>query len=121
MNKNVMNVLVALALLFVPCHLHAQSTGGESPSSSSPGAWVCWSITTENPCHLPLRSVDMVSGNEAWAVGDLGAILHWVNGRWTVANSPTSRRLNAVTMVSARNGWAVGENGTILHYQRPSN
>jgi photosystem II stability/assembly factor-like uncharacterized protein len=64
-----------------------------------------------------LNSVAMLSPQEGWAVGDEGVMLHYVNGVWKRAASPTSQRFWLVTFVSASEGWAIGEQGTMLHYQ----
>jgi photosystem II stability/assembly factor-like uncharacterized protein len=49
-------------------------------------------------------------------VGDSGVIIHWDGGKWSLVESPTSKRLNAVYFVSSDDGWAVGNSGTILHW-----
>ena len=39
--------------------------------------------------HVLLNSIEMVSANEGWAVGDIGALLHYSGGSWTtVSRSP---------------------------------
>ena len=58
---------------------------------------------------------------EGWADGwdertNVGIILHFIHGNWTVAANPTQQWLAGIRMLSASDGWMVGRNGTILHY-----
>lgn len=58
-----------------------------------------------------LRSIDVVSGDDAWAVGDRGTILHWNGVEWATAISSTATvtmHLMSVDMVSTIDGWAAG-------------
>jgi photosystem II stability/assembly factor-like uncharacterized protein len=63
-----------------------------------------------------LSGLDMVSSSDGWIVGERGVILHYDNGTWEVASSPTGAALWAVSMVSAGDGWIVGTGGEILHF-----
>ena len=63
-----------------------------------------------------LRGVDGSSGSDIWAVGDLGALLHWDGGDWSNPASDTSNSLNAVFVDSANSVIAVGNTGTSLKY-----
>ncbi len=63
-----------------------------------------------------LSAVAMTSTSEGWAVGNEGTILHYYNGAWSQAHSPTIQTLLSIAMVSPNEGWAVGAQGTILHY-----
>ncbi len=67
--------------------------------------------------YYSLTGVAMISSDEGWAVGNEGVIMHYANGAWTMAQSPTGEDLSSVVMVSASEGWAIGNHGTILHYQ----
>jgi hypothetical protein len=46
---------------------------------------------------------------EAWAVGDLGTILHWNGTAWAAVSSPTQSPLHAVSGNGPDNVWAVGD------------
>jgi photosystem II stability/assembly factor-like uncharacterized protein len=73
---------------------------------------------------LHLLGVAAVSPREAWAVGDLGAVLRTRDGeRWeqvaippeAFADDETPERiLNAVDFADASHGWIAGEFGTVL-------
>lgn len=77
-----------------------------------------------------LLGIDSI-GDEAWAVGEGGLILHWDGASWTEMPNPvrdpyhtaTGIYLTAITMLTSEEGWAVGGNpygnnqGVILHYQ----
>lgn len=63
-----------------------------------------------------LRSVDMLSGDDGWTVGEFGLIMHWSGSNWSSVESPTSATLNSVHMLSATEGWIAGDEGTILHW-----
>ncbi len=58
-----------------------------------------------------LWSVDFVSAELGWAVGDAGAIWHTTNGgrSWTLQACPVNCSLRAVDFLDAAHGWAVGE------------
>jgi hypothetical protein len=68
-----------------------------------------WFVPTANE----LRSVDMVSAIDGWAVGDLGTIIHWDGSSWSTVTSPTDENLLSVDMGFGY-GWAVGDDGTIV-------
>jgi photosystem II stability/assembly factor-like uncharacterized protein len=63
-----------------------------------------------------LYSVDAVSADDVWAVGDGGTILHYDGLNWTAVSSPTTNNLRRITMLSSDEGWIVGYSGTILYY-----
>lgn len=68
-----------------------------------------------------LLAVDMVSDQEAWAVGAHAAILHYMNGTWTADTSAatTTATLRAVSFSDSSEGWAVGGDGgtpVVLRY-----
>ncbi len=69
--------------------------------------------------HINLLSVAFAGPSSAFAVGQLGVILHWNGSAWTEDPQSikiTSSQLNAVAFSPSGEGWAVGANGTILHY-----
>ena len=87
------------------------------------GAIFCWREGTweEMRSHTTtiLRSIDMESNTEGWAVGERGTILRCFKDTWAVAPSPTTRRLYGVSVAGTSDeAWAVGDSGTILHMQR---
>ncbi len=76
------------------------------------------------PLGTSLFGVQAVGGNEAWAVGDFGVVLHTTNGatweqiRFDEAtfgdDNLTDRILNAVEFSDRQNGWIAGEFGTVV-------
>ena len=56
------------------------------------------------------------TGSEAFAVGELGTILHFEAGAWTPMSSGTTTRLRGLGATCSCNILAVGENGTVLRY-----
>ena len=56
------------------------------------------------------------AGNDVWAVGDRGTILHWDGSAWTKVPSNTTAHLFGVAMVSASRGWAAGSDGAIVEW-----
>lgn len=63
-----------------------------------------------------INDISFVSPDKGIAVGDHGAILHYQNGEWTIAESPVNTNLNAVEFVNPDLAWAVGNEGVILRY-----
>lgn len=63
-----------------------------------------------------LQDVWGSSGNDVFAVGDNGTILHYDGTQWRQMNSGTSETLYDVWGVSGSDVFAVGTGGTILHY-----
>jgi photosystem II stability/assembly factor-like uncharacterized protein len=59
-------------------------------------------------------------GQEGWAVGARGSILHYVEGAWMKVPSPTTANLHMLTMASPNEGWAMGKEvlgeDVFLHY-----
>jgi photosystem II stability/assembly factor-like uncharacterized protein len=75
------------------------------------------------PLDTHLFGVCAVTPDEAWAVGDLGVVLHRRAGRWEAVAIPEAvyadgnvpdRILNAVDFLDPLHGWIVGEFGTTL-------
>jgi len=61
-----------------------------------------------SPVTTMLNSVAMVSGNDGWAVGENGTMLHYDGNAWTSSSTTVTNTLSSVSMSSANNGWAVG-------------
>ena len=57
-----------------------------------------------------------VRGQNAWAVGYWGTILHSSDGgrSWSQPDSPTAKTLFGISFADDKTGWAVGADGTIL-------
>jgi photosystem II stability/assembly factor-like uncharacterized protein len=55
-------------------------------------------------------------GDQLWAVGDSGTILHCDGSSCDIADTKTTSPLNAVFGIAPNDIWAVGENGTALHF-----
>lgn len=88
-----------------------------SPQYSS-NAFYEWSVVS-NPIEneaTALTSVHMVDTNDGWAVGWMGAILHWDGVSWQSVSSPVGYDLFSIQMIEPDNGWIVGAAGTILHW-----
>lgn len=63
-----------------------------------------------SPSTANLRAVKMVAKNEAWAAGDKGTMMRFINGAWHV--EPTFRMgdvsVKGLGFANTANGWAVG-------------
>jgi hypothetical protein len=55
-------------------------------------------------------------GLQAFAVGDLGTILHFEHGKWSSMSGVTTQNLRGVGGVCSCTVYAVGESGTVLKY-----
>ena len=64
-----------------------------------------------------LRAIWGPNSEEAWAVGDDGAVLRYIKGRWTTVKLRTKADLVAVWGTDSDNVWIVGEDGIILHFK----
>jgi hypothetical protein len=86
---------------------------------------VDWS-RMEVPGGIGLAAVVATGDDEAWAASDLGTILHYIGGVWSVAyaeQQANSMYFNSLAMISPIEGWAVGgrsdstsESSLLLHY-----
>ncbi|MCP4352538.1 MAG: hypothetical protein GY795_44330 [Desulfobacterales bacterium] len=76
---------------------------------------VCWQ-TMENGVSYNLRDVWGSSGNDVFAVGKNGVIIHYDGSVWGEMASVSYNYLRAVWGSSGNNVFAVGEGGVILHY-----
>lgn len=69
------------------------------------------------PTNRNLLDVKIVNEQEAWAVGQGGTILHYMNGNWidetTMSGNPTGADLTGVDVTDSGTAWAVG-GSTIL-------
>jgi len=75
---------------------------------------------TETPVPIGpprLLAVHALSDTNVWAVGNLGAILHYDGERWTVVQGQRDYNLLDIDFANVDDGWAVGTQGTILRYQ----
>eukprot|EP00047_Mylnosiga_fluctuans_P016685 m.55830 g.55830 ORF g.55830 m.55830 type:complete len:2286 (-) comp6720_c0_seq1:67-6924(-) len=63
------------------------------------------------------HSVNDLSDVSAWAVGDNGLTLKFVNGAWVAQTAPTTATLYAIAEGSGQSAWAVGGAGTIMYLQ----
>lgn len=71
-----------------------------------------------SPTTRDLYATKMVSDNEAWAVGQGGTILHYMNGAWTDESAVAAvggADLTGVDVTETGDAWAVG-GSTILKY-----
>jgi photosystem II stability/assembly factor-like uncharacterized protein len=68
----------------------------------------------ESPTYESLTSVDIVSTDDAWAVGGSGTIIHYTGDTWHLVPSPTTEDLKSVAMSGPGEGWIVGTNGSVL-------
>jgi hypothetical protein len=100
------------------------------------GRWSQAALPMFNPNWgaIELNSIAMVSSSEGWAVGNsvlppgadgfqIGIVLHFLNGQWSVTYEQRSSRISAIFMRSASDGWMVGisdysqqQQGLLLHY-----
>ena len=69
---------------------------------------VNWKNVTTPPSYL--RSIDMVSSSDGWAVGHGGLIIRWDGKNWTRIETPTNTPLESISVISATDAWAVGSN-----------
>jgi photosystem II stability/assembly factor-like uncharacterized protein len=65
---------------------------------------------------VQLNDVFQIDQNHAWAVGNGGTIVQFLDGSWTTVESGTTENLLDVYFVGNDHGWAVGAAGVILHY-----
>ena len=81
-----------------------------------------WNLVLSPTDTLALRSLDMVSADDGWAVGfDLsqyedGTMLHWNGDTWNPVVALRDVLVYLVAMLSAEEGWVVGDAGIILRW-----
>ena len=96
---------------------------GAEPTLADTPCWECWGPGLPDPCRNALYGVAVVpgsGGNDVWAVGDKGTILHWNGSVWNAVASPTTKKLRAVAMAHADLGVAVGYNGVLIQWNGTS-
>lgn len=89
------------------------------PAQAAVPCWKCWGPGLPDPCRNTLYSVAIVpgsNGNDVWAVGARGTILHWNGAAWSKITSPTTEILRYVAMARADLGLAVGYEGVALKW-----
>ena len=82
------------------------------------GNGLCWE--SPSPLSISLRSVWASAPDDAWAVGELGALLHYDGTGWRAAEQGVNATLNAVWGAARDKIWAVGDAGTVLFYNGTS-
>ena len=76
----------------------------ETDGGPSDGQWI-WNSNL--PVAASFNGAWASAPNDAWVVGDGGAILHWNGSAWASVSSGTMNHLQAVWGASANNVWAV--------------
>ncbi len=79
-------------------------------------AEAAWESQNPAPAEYYLSGVWGFSGDDVFAVGEDGTILHYDGTEWSSMSSGTTSNLEAVWGTAGNNIYAVGEEGTILHY-----
>jgi len=74
----------------------------------------CWQFP--QPQGNTLRAVWGSSDNDVWAVGDSGALVHFVGGQYKPVVSPTANPLHGLWGSGPNDIYAVGDRATVLHY-----
>jgi photosystem II stability/assembly factor-like uncharacterized protein len=98
---------------------HAWAVGGYATIMWNGSTWNLVPFTwTASP--QVLNDVQGVSANDAWAVGEMGTILHWDGSSLAVSSNPATVNLNKVANSSPFDVWVVGMGGIIMHYSPPS-
>lgn len=66
-----------------------------------------------SPVRQNLKAVAMINRFEAWAGGDRGSVLHFINGGWFLDPGFTYKDANikGIAFANAAAGWAVGNRG----------
>jgi hypothetical protein len=63
-----------------------------------------------------IRGIWGAAANDAWLVGDAGAVSHWNGSAWTARAAPTPFNLQAISGVAGNDVWAVGDAGVLVHF-----
>lgn len=72
----------------------------------------CW----ENaPVGSPMLSLFPIAENDIWAVGGIGATMHWDGALWSFVPAPTDQALYTVWGAATDDVWAAGS-GAMLHW-----
>jgi hypothetical protein len=70
--------------------------------------------------NIYLRGVWGSAGNDVFAVGDSGTVLHWNGSAWSKMTTGTTAELHRVWGTSGSNVYASGVGGTLLRYDGSS-
>jgi hypothetical protein len=101
---------------------HAWAVGGTGVAGEGSPIAAYWHHGTWHVSAIPSRVIGSILAvgadgpQDAWA-GTVGNVLHWHNGKWTVAKSflltggPPSPQLTGVTALSPTNVWVFGGTG----------
>lgn len=79
--------------------------------------WHEWRVDFLPAAVNKLLRVKTVAGGQAWAVGEMGALLHSADygKNWERQRVEQDIAFNDVLMINERQGWVVGEAGSMLH------
>ena len=93
----------------------AVGTGGTIVSTNG-GITGTWSNQTSGTTE-DLYKVHFVDANHGWAVGNVGTIIHTVDGgtTWNSQDSSTDNNLFGLSFYNSDHGWAVGTGGTVVY------
>ncbi len=111
--------LIAVILSVTLPQLSVLGAARSTAETADTARWVCWAPGLPDPCRNRLNDVAVTpgsAGNDVWAVGDRGTILHWDGSAWTKVPSNTTAHLFGVAMVSASRGWAAGSDGALVEW-----
>jgi photosystem II stability/assembly factor-like uncharacterized protein len=81
-------------------------------SLTARGQWSAENI----PVKYNLNSIELLSENTGWIVGDEGTILYKIEDKWIQYPKITDEDLYSVCFVRSDEGWIVGSKGIILRY-----
>ncbi len=93
-------------------------TRGDNPSESPELEDL--TVVYNAPTGEALNSLDFVSSDNIWAVGDSGTIINYNGNDWDSISSSVGDNLQGIDVVSGSDIWAVGSSGKILHYNGSS-
>jgi hypothetical protein len=103
MKRHLLSVLIAFSSLLIISSLHGTARAG-------------WEWQNPVPQGNSLHAVWGSAGNDVFAVGDAGTILHYDGTNWSRMESGTTNYLYSIWGNAADDVYAVGASGTILHY-----
>lgn len=78
--------------------------------------WASIAVPTDDN----LNSIQMLSENSGWIVGDKGTMLYKNKDTWFKYSKVTDENLLSLCLLDRNTGWAVGSNGTILFFNGTS-
>lgn len=91
------------------------SKPGYSTEQTYPATVIGLSVLP-SPTAQNLNAIWAVTGSDAWAVGNSGAIAHWNGTAWSAVSSPTAQNLEAVSCFSSTDCSAAGDAGQLIHW-----